>query len=124
MKKLASAQSMVYTLMDKLGPVQEILVQKDDDWIVDCAGTALVKVTARQNACEEDAKTVTGNITPRYATKKNLHLINFRIIEKSMSAVMNHASTLHATVLAKIGEEEVSVMFDSDAGSSYLCTDG
>ena len=32
MKKLASAQSMVYTLMDKLGPVQEILVQKDDDW--------------------------------------------------------------------------------------------
>ena len=23
---------MVYTLMDKLGPVQEILVQKDDDW--------------------------------------------------------------------------------------------
>ena len=40
-----------------------------------------------------------------------------------MSAVMNHASTLHATVLAKIGEEEVRVMFDSDAGSSYLCTD-
>ena len=37
MKKLASALSMVYTLMDKLGPVQEILVQKDDDWIVDCA---------------------------------------------------------------------------------------
>ena len=32
MKKLASAQSMVYTLMDKLGPVREILVQKDDDW--------------------------------------------------------------------------------------------
>ena len=23
---------MVYTLMDKLGPVREILVQKDDDW--------------------------------------------------------------------------------------------
>ena len=44
-----------------------------------------------------------------------------------MSAVMNHASTLHATVLAKIGEEEVRVMFDSDAGSpagsSYLCID-
>ena len=43
-----------------------------------------------------------------------------------MNAVMNHASTLHATVLAKIGQEEVCVMFDSDAGSpagsSYLCT--
>lgn len=23
---------MMYTLMDKLGPVREILVQKDDDW--------------------------------------------------------------------------------------------
>ena len=40
-----------------------------------------------------------------------------------MSAVMNHASTLHPTVLAKIGEEEVRVMFDLGAGSSYLCTD-
>ena len=34
LEKLASAQSMVYTLMDKLGPVRQILVQKDidDDW--------------------------------------------------------------------------------------------
>ncbi len=32
MKKLESAQSCVYTLMDKLGPVREILVQKDDKW--------------------------------------------------------------------------------------------
>lgn len=32
MKKLASAQSMVYMLIDKLGPVREILAQKDDDW--------------------------------------------------------------------------------------------
>lgn len=31
MKKLTTAQSMVYTLMDKLGPVREILVQKDDE---------------------------------------------------------------------------------------------
>ena len=31
MKRLTSAQSMVYTLMDKLGPVREVLVQKDDD---------------------------------------------------------------------------------------------
>ena len=32
MKRLTSAQSLVYTLMDKLGPVREVLVQKDDDW--------------------------------------------------------------------------------------------
>ena len=32
MKKLDTAQSFVYTLMDKLGPVKEALVQKDDKW--------------------------------------------------------------------------------------------
>ncbi len=32
MKKLETAQSAVYMLMDKLGPVREVLVQKDDDW--------------------------------------------------------------------------------------------
>ena len=32
MKKLETAQSTVYTLMDKLGPVREVIVQKDDDW--------------------------------------------------------------------------------------------
>ena len=32
MKKVDSFQSMVYTLMDKLGPVQQIIAQNDDDW--------------------------------------------------------------------------------------------
>eukprot|EP00794_Sanderia_malayensis_P020998 gene20998-23050_t len=32
LKKLDSAQSTVYTLLDKLGPVREILAQADDDW--------------------------------------------------------------------------------------------
>ena len=32
MKKLQSAQSHVYSYMDKLGPVTEALVQKYDDW--------------------------------------------------------------------------------------------
>ena len=32
MKKLETAQSFVYSLMDKLGPVKEALVQKDDEW--------------------------------------------------------------------------------------------
>ena len=33
MKKVDSFQSMVYTLMDKLGPVQQIIAQNDDDWM-------------------------------------------------------------------------------------------
>ena len=45
-------------------------------------------------------------------------------VEKSISALMCHASTLHPTVQAKIGTETVRIMFDSGAGSSYLCTDG
>ena len=32
MKKLDTAQSHVYSLMDKLGPVKEALVSKDDEW--------------------------------------------------------------------------------------------
>eukprot|EP00794_Sanderia_malayensis_P012511 gene12511-13795_t len=32
LKKLDSAQSTVYTLLDKLGPVREILAQADDNW--------------------------------------------------------------------------------------------
>ena len=32
MKKLDSAQSYVYTLIIKLWPVKESLIQKDDDW--------------------------------------------------------------------------------------------
>ena len=40
-----------------------------------------------------------------------------------MSALINHESTLHPTVLAKTGEEELRMMFDLGARSSYLCTD-
>ena len=32
MNKLDSAQALVYSLMDKLGPVREVLAQNDDDW--------------------------------------------------------------------------------------------
>ena len=32
MKKLQSTQRYVYSIMDKLGPVREALVQKDDNW--------------------------------------------------------------------------------------------
>ena len=32
MGKLETAQSAVYTLMDKLGSAREVIAQKDDDW--------------------------------------------------------------------------------------------
>ena len=32
MKKLQSAENYVYSIMDRLGTVREVLVQKDDDW--------------------------------------------------------------------------------------------
>ena len=32
MGKISAAQSHVYTLLDKLGPVPEIITQKDDEW--------------------------------------------------------------------------------------------
>ena len=32
MKRLQGAQSYVYSIMDKLGPVRETVAQKDDDW--------------------------------------------------------------------------------------------
>ena len=32
MNKIDSSQSLKYTLMDKLGPVREVLAQTDDDW--------------------------------------------------------------------------------------------
>ena len=31
-KKLQSAENYVYSIMDRLGPVREVLVQKYDDW--------------------------------------------------------------------------------------------
>ena len=32
MGKVGASQSRVYTLLDKLGPVREIITQKDDEW--------------------------------------------------------------------------------------------
>ena len=43
-------------------------------------------------------------------------------VEKSMSTLISHTSTFHPTILAKLGEETVHMMFDSGTGSSYLCT--
>ena len=40
-----------------------------------------------------------------------------------MNSLMTQASTLHLTLLTKVGSETVRVMFDSGAGSSYVCTE-
>ena len=32
MRRVETAQSCTYTLMDKLGPVREAIIQKDDHW--------------------------------------------------------------------------------------------
>ena len=32
MNKLQRTQNYVYNIMDRLGPVREVLVQKDEDW--------------------------------------------------------------------------------------------
>ncbi len=40
-----------------------------------------------------------------------------------MSSHFEKTTTLHGTVLAKIGTQTVRVMFDTGAGSSYVCTE-
>ena len=55
--------------------------------------------------------------------KSTVDLLQSSKVEKSMSLLLNQTSTLHPSVLAKVGTETVRVMFDSGAGSSYVCTD-
>ena len=47
MKKLETVQSCAYTLMDKLGPVREVLMQKDDKW----EEYGLEMLTRRKSSC-------------------------------------------------------------------------
>ena len=42
--------------------------------------------------------------------------------EKGMSSYFEKTTTLHGTVLAKVGTQTVRVMLDTGAGSSYICT--
>ena len=222
MKRLTSAQSLVYTLMDKLGPVREVLVQKDDDWeewgleelvenlrkyvernplkesgnsgridensrnhpghthknsswkrdrekmllgnngrsrpnqrpnCVYCNSydhsshncTKVLDVAARRALIQRNGLcwncTGTGhaasqcrsrgcwNCQAKHHTsicdkaRSTVDLLPSSRVEKSMSSLMTQASTLHPTLLAKVGSETVRVMFDSGAGSSYVCTE-
>ncbi len=65
MKKLETAQSFVHILMDKLGPVREILVLKDDKW----EEWGLEELTARPISFEW-----------QYA-QENLRLLNAIIVQ-------------------------------------------
>ena len=40
-----------------------------------------------------------------------------------MSSYFEKTTTLHGTVLAKVGTQTVRVMLDTGAGSSYICTE-
>ena len=216
MKRLTSVQSMAYTLMDRLGPVREVLIQKDDNWeewgleelvenlrkfvernpLKGEEDTGRKEDYSRRPWKKEKEKMLFGRghneeskarrkplcvycdsdehfsqnctkvldvATRRAILQKERMCYNCAIaghgvsqcrsrgckncqgkhhtsicdkgkpstvgpfhnsrVEKSMSSLMTHANTLHPTVLAKVGTEIVRVMFDSGAGSSYLCTD-
>ncbi|XP_070537520.1 uncharacterized protein [Ptychodera flava] len=211
---LCTAQSSVYTLMDKLGPVREVLVQKDDDWeewgleqlvenlrkyvernplrvsddrvttgrrddtarhtswrkkeeklllgsngeskqgrkikcvsedhssngcmkVLDvatkrailrrnrlcfnCTGFGHLAVNCRSRGCKNCKGKHHTSICDK--GKSTLDVSNNTKVEKGLSSVMDHASALHATVIAKVGKEKVRVMFDTGAGSSYICSD-
>jgi hypothetical protein len=213
MKKLETAQSCVYTLMDKLGPVREILVQKDDNWeewgleeltenlrryvernplreeetnvgkpdgglkpslrrretllfgrgsevparrkfscaychstehfstnctkvlnvesrksilrqnkmCFNCTGTGHVAAECKSRGCKKcQRKHHTSLCEEKDAT---LDPARSSKAEKGMSSHIEKTTTLHGTVLAKIGTQTVRVMFDTGAGSSYVCTD-
>ena len=218
MKRLATAQSMIYTLMDKLGPVREVIVQKDDDWeewgleqlvenlrkyvernplktsdddgkrdyapghytgrkdkeklllgnseepkpmklnrrltCVYCNSdlhfsqncTRVLDLAARRATLQRNKRcyncTAVGHRASQCRSRgcKNCQgkhhtsicdkaktstvdtLQNYTV-EKSMSSLLNQTSTLHPSVLANVGTETVRVMFDSGAGSSYVCAD-
>ncbi len=206
MKKLETAQSCVYTLMDKLGPVREILVQKDDKWeewgleeltenlrryvesdeesntrkpdggskhplrrkepllfgrsgevparrkfscaychsndhfstnctkvlnlesrksilrqnkmCFNCTGTGDIAAECKSRGCKKCQRKhhtslceeKDGTVDPAQSLKA----------EKGMSSHFEKTTTLHGTVLAKVGTQTVRVMFDTGAGSSYF----
>ncbi|XP_002734893.1 uncharacterized protein LOC100366659 [Saccoglossus kowalevskii] len=211
MNKLTTAQSSVYTLMDKLGPVREVLVQKDDNWeewgleelveslrkyvernpqrvteennttkwrddkkrkdeklllgsngdhtsnrkikcvycrsedhssyscvkVLDlatgrailrrnrmcfnCTGVGHFAIDCRSRGCRNCKGKHHTSICDR--AKSTLNVSESAKVEKGLSITTQHTSAIHATVLSKVGTETVRIMFDTGAGSSYVCTD-
>ena len=213
MKKLETAQSCVYTLMDKLGPVREVLVQKDDKWeewgleeltenlrlyvernplrdeenntgkpdgsskhllqrkenllfgksggmlarrkpscvychsndhfsinctkvlsvesrksilrqnkiCYNCTGTGHTAAECKSRGCKKcQRKHHTSLCEEKDATVDPAKSLG---AEKGMSSYFEKTTTLHGTVLAKVGTQTVRVMLDTGAGSSYICTE-
>ncbi len=213
MKTLETAQSCVYTLMDKLGPVREILVQKNDkleEWGLEeltenlrryvernplrdeksntgkpdggskhplrrkepllfgrsgevparrkfscaychsndhfsanctkvlnlesrksilrqnkmcfnCTGTGHIAAECKSRGCKKcQRKHHTSLCEEKDATVDPAQSLK---AEEGISSYFEKTTTLHGTVLAKVGTRTVRVMFDTGAGSSYVCTE-
>eukprot|EP00794_Sanderia_malayensis_P014885 gene14885-16430_t len=63
MKKLQTAQGHVYTVMDKLGPIREALVSKDDDWEEWDLEELVEKIRGQASSCSRI----------QFTSKKNNH---------------------------------------------------
>ena len=209
MKKLDSAQSTVYTLMDKLGPVREIIAQGDDEWeewkleqltenlrkYVDRnpmrSGDEIKPDSVNRERFRERDKLLLGNnqnsrrnddkcvycgnnqhkssnctkvlsvASRREILKRNKLCYNCTgsghsastcksrnclkcgqkhhtsicekqqstmpdqtsLSEKNLSASNSETTTIHATVKAKVNGQDVRIMIDTGASSSYICSD-
>ena len=211
MNKLQTAQSAMYTLTDKLGPVREVITQTDskwEEWTLEQLVEALPKFVDRNPLRAEEKSKQQGRSrdgrrnaeklmmqgSQRYtnanrcvycgstnhssvnctkvltvAAQRDLirrtnlcynclgdnHLVSAcrsrpckncgqrhhtslcerRIstvpeqgsvptsTEKNLSTSASSTSTLHATVRAMVNEQEARIMFDTGAGSSYVCSD-
>ena len=205
MKKLETAQSTVYTIMDKLGPVREVIAQGDDGWeewkleqltenlrkyvdrnpmksgdegkfdstirpgerllfgngqgnkkgsgrcdrcaycgsnqhrSVNC--TRVLSIANRRDIlrknklcfnctgqghsasnCRSRSCAQCGQKHHTSLCERQLSTMGEQASEKSMSAANSGTSTIHATVKGKISGEEVRIMIDTGASSSYICS--
>ncbi|XP_065058541.1 uncharacterized protein LOC135686269 [Rhopilema esculentum] len=211
MKKLDSVQSTVFTIMDKLGPVREIIAQGDGEWEelkfeqltenlrkyvdrnpIKSGDEFKPDFVNRERFREQDFELLLGNhqnirrtgdrcvycgnkqsaqklrlpkgpqccqptgglkeeqtlsqLHGKWAFCKDLqiqklpkgwteasHIIMLKTTvnltrqmspsEKNMSASNSGTTTIHATVKAKINDQDVRIMIDTGASSSYICSD-
>ena len=202
--KLDTAQSAVYILMDKLGPVREIIAQGNDEWeewqleeltenlqkyvdrnplktgdegkldsryqsrerdkllfgnglgskkgdiFVQCGSnqyrtsicSRILSVGNRREllkknklsynctgaghsaaSCKSRNCSKCGQKHHTSLCERQQSTISEQATEKNMSALSNKTSTIHATVKANMKGEEVRIMINTGASSSYVCSD-
>ena len=166
MKKLDSVQSMVYTLMDKLGPVQRILAQNDDnweEWKLEDLVENLRKYVKRcplqtfdnkgwkvnqqfqqrkdkllmERGYQKDKSCVyCGSIEHRTNDctkvltladhgehlKSNKLCFNCTGKKQGFNTTVSTGVTLHAMVKGVVKGQEIQIMIDTGASSSYVCS--